>query len=304
MRPSISFFHLFEEAVRTLLQSRPLLLMGIPFGITLYFSMKGSELIAPLFPTEVADPEAILTSLSTHQETLFTGIALLVFLGALRTALRGPLFLLIEKTLLQKLPSTPSPSPSPLNGKQYLKGALIALLFEALYWLLLIIFGLILFSPLLIASKYNPGVVPSLFQMGTIILLMLGVIFFYIKEFGFLYALLAHIKPRLAIELGLKLFKKHAVLSLLFGLFLIALSFLFTFFLNLAMITSALIAFWWPKTIISTLCGIGILGFTALLTETLRLLFFHALAATPQIKVSDLGKVIEEKKGVPEAPIA
>lgn len=303
MRPSISFFHLFEEAVRTLLQSRPLLLMGIPFGITLYLSMKGSELIAPLFPTEVVDPEVMFTSLSIHQETLFIGITIIVLLGALRTALRGPLFLFIEKILLQKLPASSSPS-LPLKRQQLIKGVLLALLFEILYWLLLVIFGLILFSPLLIASTYNPGVAPFLFQMGSIFLFILGITFFYVKEFGFLYALLAHIKPRLAIELGLKLFKKHTALSLLFGLFLIALSFLFTFFLNLAMITSALITFWWPKTIISTICGIGILGFTAILTETLRLLFFHALAATPQIKVSNMEKILEEKKRVPEAPSA
>lgn len=301
MRPSISFFQLFEEAVRTLLQSRPLLFMGVPLGIILFLSMKESERITPLLPTETTSPEAFLASISLHQETLLTGIFILLLLGIIRTALRGPIFILIEHILLKKLPA-PSSSPH-INQKYLLKGAGLSILFEALYWIALTLLGLIIFVPSFIALKFNQAVVFSLFQMGTILLLMLAVVFFYIKEFGLLYALLAHIKPRLAIELGLKLFKKHTVLSLLFGLFLIALSFLFTFFLNLAMITSALIPFWWPKAIVSVLSSIVILGFTTLLIETLRLLFFHALAATPAIKVANIKEALKEKKEVPEAPI-
>ncbi len=302
MRPSLSFFHLFEEAVRTLLQSRPLLIIGIPLGIVLFVSMKASERLAPLLPTGTNTPESILASFSTHQETFIGGFTILLLCGILRTAFRGPLFLSIEQTLIKKLPqSTPLPS---LGKRHIIQGVFLGLLFETFYWIALILLGFILFLPSFLASKFNPAVVSSLFQMGTILLLILAVIFFYIKEFGFLYALLAHIKPRLALELGLKLFKKHAALSLLFGLFLIALSFLFTFSLNLAMITSAVIPFWWPKTIMSGIISIVILGFTALLTEILRLLFFHALAATPKTRVTNVKKVLEGKKGVPEAPLA
>lgn len=302
MRTSVSFFHLLEEAVRIIFQSKLLLTLTLPLGGILFVSTKISEQLTPLLPQDLSSP-LFLPLLKEEQPLIFSLGATLVFLGIVHTILRGPLFLLIEERLLKQLPA--SPHQGALFNKKLLgRSALFSLSFETLYWGALLLIGAVISSPLFLAAKFNPSVIPSLFQIGTLLLLGLAIFFFYIKEFGLLYTLLAHIHPKLSLELGLKLFKKHSLLSLLFGLFLIALSFLFTFFLNLAMIISAFIPFSKMESLVNGVSGIVILGFITVLTETLRLLFFHALAATPRIKLTDMQPVLEKEKTTSGAPTA
>lgn len=292
MRTTVSFFHLLEEAVWLIFRSKPLLWLGLPFGILGFLSLQLSEHLTPLLQDNFSSPENFFAFFLEHQTTFMVLISALLCIGILRVLLRGPLFLFIERALLNTLPD--SPKEIHPHQKPLLRAAGLSFLFETLYWAALTLLGLIIFSPILIASKVNPMVIPSLFQMGTIFLLVIALTFFYMKEFGLLYSLLTGIKPRLALELGLKLFQKHLLFSLLFGLFLIALSLLFTFFLNLAIITSALIPFFWLEVTINALGGIIVFGLATLITETLHLLFFHALAVTPHIKIVETTKKIIE----------
>ncbi len=300
MRTTVSFFHLLEEAVWLIFRSKPLLWLGLPFGILGFLSLQLSEHFTPLLQDNFSSPENFFAFFLEHQTTFMVLISALLCIGILRVLLRGPLFLFIERALLNTLPD--SPKEIHPHQKPLLRAVGLSFLFETLYWSSLTFFGLIIFSPILIASKVNPMIIPSLFQLGTIFLLVITLIFFYMKEFGFFYALLSGIKPRVALELGLKLFQKHLFFSLLFGLFLVAISLLFTFFLNLAIITSALIPFFWPQAFVSTVSGIILFGFVTLLTEALRLLFFHALAATPRIKMTAPKKILTEEKETTGAP--
>ncbi len=302
MRVSISFLSLLEEAVQILFQSKLLLSLLIPLGLLLFGSFQVSETLAPLLPESFLSREAVISTFETHQRFLRDGLIALLLFGVLRMALRGPLFLFIEHTVLQKV--TPTSRLSLPKSYMLMRSAIIALGYEAFYWMTLTLLALVLFSPLYIASKVNPAAIQILFQMGALVLLGLSLVFFYLKEFGLLYTLLAHLKPRLALDLGRKLFQKHTLLSLLFGLFLMALSLLFTFCLNLAIITSAIIPWSFLQEGWRLVCGVILLGSAALLTETLRLLFFHALAATPRIKVSPTKKILAEEKSIGEAPTA
>lgn len=283
MRVSVSFFALLEEALRLVFHSRIILGMSLVFGVLLSLSWRFSEKLGDLLPSDSTNIEAWLTPSSIFSQEigfLFLG---LILIGIGKTTLRGSLFLMLEAILLKRLPHDSNTPVSASKQKTLIQGAKLSLLFETGYWFLLVLlFGLLL-APVFFAHRFNPNAFLPLFQMAIVLGGILAIIFFYLKEFSLLYALLASIKPKLALELGLKLFRENTIISLLFGGFLLALSFLFTFFLNLAMIISALVTVLFLKTSLSILMSIVFLGLAMSITEALRLLFFHALAAAPKL---------------------
>lgn len=295
MRAPVSFFDLTQEAVRIIFQSKPLLVLLFPIGLFLFTAALPSQSISEFLPKDLSSPGGLLSFARDHIQTITLFVGFTILVGGVRAALRGPIFLLIEQTSLERSRKQNSPSLV-LQKKQLIRSSLFSFLYEGGYWIGLFFISLILLSPLPIAMAFNPALLSTLTQLATLLLLVLAVIFFYIKEFSLLYTLLAHIRPRLALDLGLRLFQKHLPLSLLFGFFLLTLSFLFTFLLNFAIITSALIPFPVIKQLTEVVSGGIILGFMTLLTDALHLLFFHALAATPKIQLQKMGKILEEKK--------
>lgn len=303
MRAPVSFFELLQEAVRLVIQTKPLLWLLFPLGLLLFITATQSESASEFLSAGISSPDELLPFLREHSRAIIILTSFTLLSGSLRAALRGPIFLLIEQTLLRRSLKEPTPQQS-LHKKHYLRSSGVAFLFEGSYWITLLVLSLALFSPLLMAITFNPELGQTIGKLALLLLLVLAVIFFYIKEFSLLYVLLAHIRPRLALDLGLNLFQKHLALSLLFGFFLITLSFLFTFLFNFAIITSALIPLSALQSLSKFLSGSIILGFATLLTDALHLLFFHALAATPRIKLADLKKYVGEKKNIREIPSA
>lgn len=301
MRVPVSFFELLQEGVRVVFQSKPLLILLFPLGLVLYGAALQSQTLSETLLKDIGSLPELFSFLQEHYQTVLSIFGFTLFTGILRALLRGPIFLLLEQTLLKQFPKKTDGEPL-YHKKYFLRSSLFSFLFEGSYWLTLLLLSVIVLSPLPLTFLFNPGLTATLFELATILLLVLAALFFYIKEFSLLYVLLAHIKPRLALELGLRLFQKHLALSLLFGAFLILLSFFFTFLLNFAIITSALVPYAGIKYASGFLSGSFILGFATLLMDALHLLFFHALAATPQIKLKKLGKILEEKKSVSSTP--
>lgn len=288
MRTPLSFANLSYQAWELISHSRTLALFAIPFGILGALSVQVSGFFSQHLPKELSWSNLTTTLVSSDWVVNVTLIVLT--LGVIRSLLRGPLFLLVRQHV-----SSHSSLENSLKQPTLFHGALISLKFETLYWLSGIIIAGIILIPFFLALRHNEGVAASIGQIGFILLVVLLTIFFYIKEFALCYRLFTKAHARLSVELGLKLFRQHVFMSLLFGLFLIALSFVFTFVINLAMIASDLIGHAFLETGVSLLLTASILGGAAIFEETLRVFFFHALAGAPKLPLPKLEKLIEEK---------
>lgn len=288
----VSFADLLREAVRVVFHSpRFLVAFGLPFGLLAFAMTRINESIAPLLPEATLTVSALWSALGTQEHLWVMLIALSITISLVRSLLRGPLFLTAER-LIGPLPLKQLPT---LKPKTSLRAALWSLVFEVTSWGMNIITAGIITLPIALALRYNPETTPFLAQLGFVIFLVMAVVFFFLKEFAILYNLLAHARFGTAWELGLKLFQKHLFQSLLFGLFLMALSLLFTFAANLAIIASDFIGIGWVRTGAAALSVVIILGASTVIEEVLRLLFFHALAATPKLPVVKVKKLLEEK---------
>lgn len=291
MRVSLSFVDLAIEAWKLLTHARSMRSFMLPFGVLGAISVSLSTFVTAQIPPDITS-WSLLASTLASADWVLPVVLLAILLGIIRTVLRGPFFLLTQVVLSQPQSSSQVPPP---NRRRFGESSLTSLSFEAGYWASGIFVALVIAVPIWIALKYNEAVAPLLGQMGFILALGMLVIFFYIKEFALCYALFAKTKPRLALELGLKLLLRHPLLSLLFGLFLMTLAFLFTFAVNLAIIASDFLG----HHILITggkflIIGI-ILGASVVFEETLRVLFFHALAGAPTSPLPTLEKLVEGK---------
>lgn len=293
MRTSVSFLDLLQEAVRLSLRSRHILAFALPLGLLAWGGAWVGERLNSILP-DSTDSLATLWQGLSESESLLLGLGgALLGLGVLRALCRGPLFLIGESKLVPK-PAAEATPPLP-SRKALASSAFMSLLFELAYWGAVALLSLIIVIPVVLALRYNPGATQTIAELGVILLLTLSIALFYLKEFALLYRLLAHIRPLIALDLGLKLFKKHLFWSVLFGLFLMGLSLLFTFFANLAIIASDLVMFKVARGPLALLVTVVILGCGAVIEEMLRLLFFHALAAAPKQPSMRIKKLIEEK---------
>lgn len=292
MRAPVSFFDLFQETLRLISSGRFVYGFGVVFGILALLATELNQRVLPFIESENTSPHALIRTILDQQEIFLLTLGGLLILGLLRSLLRGPYFLLMENMIIQKLSLE---KEFDLKPKVLRRSAWTALSFEIGYLITLALLWVVIALPLTLAFRLNPGAFEFLLPLGLILLTILSIVFFYLKEFALLYSLLAHSKPRLSLELSLKLFQKHTWLILLFGLFLMAIAFLFTFVVNLVIIASDLIPLIWLQVGLSAVGTIVVFGLAEATKETLRLLFFHTLAATPKPPVLKVKSLIEEK---------
>jgi hypothetical protein len=301
MRATVSFIDLLQQTVGLFSRHQRLLWFGVPFGIIAALSTKASKYL-PILTNEEAMNWSILLSKIEHNFPNFLGIlGVLILLSILHSLLRGPYFLSLEETLNS---DKDKKIPQPISSRRYLRSALITLKYDALYWLGITLLLVTVSLPIILALRFNQSVAPLITELGFILLLVIAALFFILKEFALLYTLLAHAKLHVALELSLHLFKKHAFLTLLFSLFLILLSLLFTFPINLAIIASDFVEVYWLQKSFEWFSIGSILGISILTEESLRLFFFHALAAAPKVKTPGVEEILEKKKNASTTPLA
>ncbi len=301
MRAPVSFIALLQQTVGLFRHHRRLLWFGVPFGIIATLSTKIGKYLPTLTHEETTDWSILFTKIEQDFSTLMWILGSLIFLSILHSLLRGPYFLTLEEAIHQNTDEKTSYS---ISSKKYFRSALITLKYDAMYWLGVALLLVAISLPIVLALRFNQSVVPIITELGLILLLVIAAIFFILKEFTLLYTLLAHARLRSALELALHLFKKHAFLTLLFSLFLVLLSLLFTFPINFAIIASDFVEIYWLRKGFEWL-GVGsIFGISILIKESLRLLFFHALAAAPKVKTPGVEEMLEKKKNVTSTPLA
>lgn len=301
MRSSFSLTDLLPRAFDLILSSPILRWFILPFGLLGLLSFQVSNQLEPWLPQEEVDLPTLITIAQSHLASLGTMLLVLMGTGFVYTIIRGPFFLVTEHFVRSRERS--EPTPLQFTQKVLFRGALITFVFETGYWLLMLLFGMCISLPILLSFLYNPNAAPVIGELGLLLLLVIAFIFFSLKEFALLYSLLAHAKFLGAAELGLRLFKKHFFTTILFNLLLVALWLLFTFLLNLAIIAIGFVDHEELRTGLAWSGVVVILGSATLLKETLRLLFFHALAATPKAPITASRETVLDKSPS-EAPTA
>lgn len=175
--------------------------------------------------------------------------------------------------------------------------------------LLVILFSVIILSlPFWLASAYNPEAITSLILFGALTLIPIIIVLFFVRQYALLYLLLSPIGIRGAFEASSKLFSRYMLPSLLFGLFIFLLTLLFTFLLNLAILsisTLATVISLLPEKIYLPLVISGIFfAWFAIFQQALWIAFFKAIAGTEnkdKVVTEKAAPFIENNK-VPDVP--
>ena len=104
MRVSVSFFALLEEAFHLVFRSRLILGMSLVFGILLSISWRYSEKLGDLLPLDTTNIEAWVIPSSIFTQEVGLLLLGLLLIGICKTALRGALFLILEKRRARPAP--------------------------------------------------------------------------------------------------------------------------------------------------------------------------------------------------------
>lgn len=198
-------------------------------------------------------------------------------------------------------------SPRTLHaiGKNFLR----AFFLESLILLLLLMAAGILSLPLWIASSHNPDAMTPLITLGFLTFLPIAIIIFFIRQYSLLYLLLSPLRIRGAIETAANLFSRFLFPSLLFGVFSLTVTLLFTFLLNLVILSVVAllrqVSVPLEGATISLATGLALFSWFAVFQQALWIAFFRAIAGT-----SGTEKAVTEKESafaetnLPETPPA
>ncbi|MDD2766846.1 MAG: hypothetical protein PHH40_03725 [Candidatus Moranbacteria bacterium] len=117
----------------------------------------------------------------------------------------------------------------------------LTLIIECVFFFL-ILFLLGIFSlPFFVASQINPAVIPLLQSLAFFLFLPLLLILSLLKRFSLFYALFSSLRLRVVFETASLLLSRFFSASLLFFFFTLILTLLFTFLVNIAILTSTVL---------------------------------------------------------------
>lgn len=156
----------------------------------------------------------------------------------------------------------------------------MSIIFESAYWLVLIGIGIILSIPSLVAQRFNLSIMPTVFELGFLLLITIGVYLYFIKELSCLYAILGKTRFRSAGDLGFRLFRRHAFNTVLFFFYAALLTLFFSllveFFFRLIRIEAT------QQPSFQSLSMTIPFGFYYIFDQMLRVSFFRSIATTPK----------------------
>jgi hypothetical protein len=180
------------------------------------------------------------------------------------------------------------------------KAAIRGLQIECFSLLFVLILGLVLMTPFLVALSSLGAIPPILHWLVLFVVIPITLVMLIVREFTFFYYLLTPgLRFRSALDAGIALFQKHSLTSLQFILLMFSFTLLFTFSLNLAMLSIvALSHLFLPPFSESILVTIG--SFLALsvfevIRQGLWFLYFERLAQ-PKDPIRDADTASIEKE--------
>lgn len=162
----------------------------------------------------------------------------------------------------------------------------------------------ILFTPVGIALWKNPTAIGSLVGLASITLIPFAVFAAFVREYGLIYLLLAKLSPRDALYSGASLFSRFALLSIFFGFFSLLITIVFTFCLNLSILSiDALFGRLSGEShVFSLVAAFILLTWFFIFRQALWILFFKEIAAPKNKDADTEEKVFADK--IPESPPA
>lgn len=268
------------------------------FGFFLALSPPLNNLIFSRFFPEVTAENwrLLLSSFSGHSLPLVTLLLVLVFL--LRVFGKSSLIVALPLALPQaKLPlhfKTLSPSKLFKIWKQ-------ALSLEVLIFFFLLFLAIILSAPALFSYFYKPAVFDTLLLLSGATFFVLALLTFFVKELAFFYMLLSQLGIRASLENAYELFARFLPRCVAFGAYSLAVLLLFTFFLDLFILTFGELL----RLPAWLTLGVSLFFLTwfSILYRALWFFFFRDLATppAPPEKV-EMKKELLLKEKIPEIP--
>lgn len=292
MTEPISFFPLLEEAARITIKRKSLWIFVVLFGMLAFlgFNFVSGDLPETFDGTLTEVPSWV----QEHASALIQIITVSLGLSLLGALFRGSLFLFLQDILR-------SEAALRLSFREWshrlLRASVKVFTIEFLFLFATLVLVVFLFIPVFFAWRHNTEALPLVANLAALFLFGVIILFYFIKEYALLYFILTRASLRNSFDLGYMLLRKNFGVSLIFGMILISLSFVFTFILDSAIIVSA--RFFDNSSVITPLWVLFLSGIFSVYENTLRLVFFHSIAAQ---KSKDEPIEATETKEVSETP--
>lgn len=270
-----SLMTISRGSFRAFWKHRILWWFAIPAGALVGLSSFVSIAVQDYLP-ENPDLSSLTSLFLDHRLILALGISLLVVLC--QSLIRGALVALFAHRMNESgdsiLPKKTIPWQNMLHGSR------MSMSFETAYWLVLIGIGIILAIPSLLAQRFNPSIMPTVFELGFLLLITIGVYLYFTKELSCLYAILGKTGFRSAGDLGFRLFRRHAFNTVLFFFYAALLALIFSllteFLLRLVRIGVE------QQSLFQSLFMAIPFGFYYIFDQILHVSFFRSIATTPK----------------------
>ncbi len=268
-----SLMTITRSSFREFRKHRALWWFAVPIGILTGVSSFISIGIQDHIPK--TEDLASLTSLLTNGRLILTlGVSLLVVLC--QSTLRGILLGLYA----HRINTSDTTKHTLFPWQDMLRAGRVSLTFEGAYWLLLISIASAVALPTFLAHRFNPSIMPVIFELAFLLLLTLGVYLYFIKELSCLYAIFGKTHFRSAGDLGFRLFRRNSFNTVLF----------FFYAALLALIYSLLIEYFFrlihapinQHSFLSSLFMALPFGLYYIFDQVLRASYFRSIATTPK----------------------
>lgn len=264
-----SSFHVFRK-------QRLLWWFAIPVGILIGFSSLVSVSIQSHLP-ETPDLTSLASLISNRYTILALGASFLIVLS--QSAMRGALVALLAYQMTEN-GSSFDRKTKPLPWQAMLRAGSTSVTFELVYWLFLLGVGVTVALPAFLAQRFNPSIMPVIFELGFLLLVTLGVYLYFTKELSCLYAILGKTNFRSAVDLGFRLFRRHAFNTVLFFFYAALLALIFSllieYFFRLIKLPIDPTALFWSLSLAIPF------GLYFVFDQILRVSFFRSIATTPK----------------------
>lgn len=271
-----SLMTITQNALRAFWKHQSLWWFAIPLGALVSLSSFVTAVVQDHLP-DFSGPTALTSLFSDPRLRIALGTSFLIVLC--QSAIRGILIACFAHQMNESGGSTGIRNRH-ISWRDLLRASRISISFETTYWLVLLGIGVVLAIPSLLAQRFNPSIMPTVFELGFLLLITIGAYLYFTKELSCLYGILGRTSFLDSGDLGFRLFRRHAFNTVLFFFYAALLTLFFSliidFFLRLARTSTE------PHSPLRSLLTAVPFGFYYIFDQLLRISFFRSIAASPK----------------------
>ncbi len=286
-----NFHQILKEAWGSVFSSRILWIFGFFVALS---SLIQSTFLNRLFPSQ--DFEAVKT-LFQNDPTQALGVTAGALILSSLIRLFGKANLISALSVLVSEKKNGPLTKAAFSGSKLVENFYRGFVIQFSIFCFLLILATVLALPPVFASWYKATAVDPLLIFTALAFFGITLLTLVLGELAFLYSILAKLSIRASFESAHLLFSRFFGRIIAFGFYSLALLFLFTFCLDLLILTIKI--FWSSETGVMLLSLFFLSGF-ALLYQSLWFFFFRDLA-TPEVPPEEKESVLIGDK-IPESP--